>query len=336
MDLLTATNRIKQALSTKDFDASLTHYHLRNGRVFAANGSLTASCPITESLEHVVPAEELDKAFTIFGSDATFTWSEDTLVIKKNKKRMTIRLLKPDGVPLIEPTPKTYVVGPDFTQSMRKIRPFISDDASRPWALTAWLHKGTHGFYVWTATNNIVVIEVDASEGFEQSGIDCQVPNFALDFVLKREQRLTHFGHDATKASFFFDDESQLTTQLFSLKMPDMVSNMLHEQGCYDTNVVGFELTDSWKSAYKELVQLGAEEVVLGISTMTAGKRQATLEVDCETPAPFDSTKPTSCWNPKFLTPITELATHIDFSAYPKAAKFFGPGLRGLIIGKIV
>lgn len=334
MDLLTATGRIKKALSNRDYIANLTHYHLKNGRAYASNGALTASAPIDEPLERVIPADELDKALSILGTDAQFIWTDEVLTIKKGRKKIDIRLLKPENVSLIEPVTLKYPLPTEFTDSIKLVRPFISQDASRPWALVAWLRMGPDGKHVWTATNNVVVVEVDAEYAENVNLFDCQIPNFALDFILERDEKLTHLGIAETKVSFFFDDGSELTSKLFSTKMPDQVCNIVSR--CYDTSEGLFELNEDWKDAYKHITELMPEEIVMGIETMVASKGQATMEVSVKTTPPRDTSKAASYWNPKFLTPVVDVATHIDFGNYPNPIRFLGPGVRGLMVGKTI
>lgn len=335
MDILTATTRIKNALSNRDYISAYTHFHLKDGRVYASDGALTASAPIDEQLEHVVPAEEFDKALQIFGSDAKYEWSEETLLVKKGKRRMTIRLLPPDQVALTEPASLWQVVPSDFQECLKKIRPFISDDASRPWALTAWLKPDHAGRHVCIATNNITVTEIQMEQKSKFSvPLDVQIPNFAIDFLLAREQKVTHIAAEKNKVSFGFEDSSQVTSQLFAIKMPDQVPSMLDllEKSSGDL----FQLTDEWRDAYKHIVMLSPEELTIGPEIMKAGRKQALLEIEIKSPSPRDTTKAESHWNPKFLSPIVDMAKYIDFGNYPKASAFFGPGIRGLIIGKLV
>lgn len=337
MDLLTATSRVKNALSNRDYIGAYTHLHLKGGRVYASDGALTASAPISEALEHVVPAEELDKALQIFGSDAEYIWSEDTLLVKKGRRKMTIRLLKPDQVSLLEPTVSKQMVPKDFKQCLKKIRPFLSDDASRPWALTAWLRPDAGGKHVCIATNNITVAEVSMEDSSRfESSIDIQIPNYAIDFLLNREQSVTHIGVENNKVSFWFEDDSQVTAQLFAVKMPEAVPNILSLLEKELAGVSLFQLTDEWREAYKSIVMLSPEELTIGPEIMKAGRKQCILEIEINSHPPRDTTKAESHWNPKFLSPVVDLATYIDLGSYPKASGFFGPGVRGLIIGKLV
>lgn len=336
MKLHAAVKKVKGALSSKDYISSLTHYHLKQGKIFAANGALVASAPVDEALEHVVPADELEKALNIFGEDAEYIWSAETLLVKKSRKRMTVRLLAPEQVDLIEPVAELHKVPKRFISGMRSVRPFISDDATRPWALTAWLHRNQYGSHVWTATNNMTVAEADAESSDDKLAqtIDCQIPNFAVDYVLARQEAVIGFGCTENKATFAFDDGSQITTQLFSVKMPEQVSKMVAD--CYDAPTQYQPLNSDWCDAYKTVVQISPEEIVFKPNLMSAGKKQATMEVEIETQRPRDITKPDSYWNPKFLTPVVDAATKIDFGNYPNACKFYGDGVRGLMAGKVV
>lgn len=338
MDLFDATEKVKNALSSKDYIASLTHFHLKNGEIFASNGAMTASCPINEALEHVVPADELTKALTMFGKDASYEWTAETLTVKKGRRKMTVRLLQPDLVSFIEPVPVSFVVGDGFIQRMQRIRPFLSDDASRPWALTAWLHINSKGDLVWTATNNIAVVEVNAVNTDcmqeDTNEINCQIPNFALDFVIDRKSGLTGLGIAENKVTFYFADSSKMTTQLFVQKMPEQVSNIL--QDLYDTHGAMFELKPEWKQAYRDIIELGPDEIMLSSNLMSAGRKQATIEIEIDTQPPQDTSKIASVYHPKFLTPVVQEAKYIDFGAYPKPAAFFGDGIRGLIAGKVM
>lgn len=338
MNLFDAVEKVKNALSSKDYIAELTHFHLKNGEIFASNGAMSASCPIDEPLEHVVPADELAKAMNIFGRDAYYEWSEDILTVKKAKRKITIRLLKPDNVYLIDPVATQVPVPDDFIPRMKTILPFISDDASKPWALTAWLHRIDTGPLVWTATNNITVVESHATLNAAYQAnpaiqFDCQIPNFALEFLVQRGTGLVGIGEAENKVTFFFSDGSKMTTQLFSLKMAEQVSNIVKES--YGVLPTAFTLVPEWRDAYNSLLQLSPEEVCLGETTMTAARRQAVMEVEVASPLPQDTSKTASYWNPRFLTPVVEAAHTIDFSSYPKPARFQGNGIRGIVCAKV-
>ena len=334
MDIASAVSRIKQALSRRDYDASLTHFHFKNKSVYASNGAMTASCPVDQEGEHVVPAQGLEKAFSIFGTSAEYLWEEKTLTVKQGRKKMTIQLLEPQTVHLLEPVPPILhtALSKDFTAGLRLVRPFLSEDATRPWALTAWLRLASDGRFVLTATNNITVVNVDAGDCFP-TGTDVQIPNFAIDFILAREQNLKWMGIDANKVSFYFDDDSILTTSLFQAKMPDLVSNLI------DSKVLeadAFEVTSEWKSAYESVVAISPDEIFLGPTSMRSGRLQVEMVAEVPTPAPRDQAKLESVFCPKFLTPVLDVATHIDFAAYPQACIFKGPRVFGLTVGKSV
>lgn len=336
MNLFDAVEKVKNALSSKDFIASLTHFHLKGGEIHAANGAMSASCPVDELLEHVVPADELTKAMSILGKEAQYLWGEEELLVKKGRRKITIRLLKPETIHLQEPVERKIEVPQDFIQRMKLIRPFLSDDASKPWALTAWLHQ-VQNKLVWTATNNMSVVEVDmtlaSAISYELLDIDCQIPNFALDFLIQRGEGLKYIGVTEKKVTFFFHDGSKMTTQLFVQKMPEQVSTILHG---VDDNGEGFTLTPEWREAYNSIIQLSPDEIVMGATSMIARRRQATMEIEVETPVPQDDAYKTSYWSPKFLTPVVGIADIIDFASYPKPAKFYGVGIRGLTVGKLM
>lgn len=335
MDLFTATTRVKNALSKRDYIAELTHYHLRDKQIFASNGAMTASAPISEPLEHVVPADELDKALSILGGDADFVWEDEKLTVKKGKRRITIRLLKPETVALTEPVHDKIPVPPCFVNGMRKIRPFLSDDATRPWALTAWLRWSERlNQHVFVATNNITVAEATADQAgmLIEPRVDAQIPNFAIDFVLGREQILQYIAVNENKVTFYFDDYSQMTTLLFVQKMPDKVATIIDDVTPADPSKV-FVLSGEWKAAYRSLTDLRPEEIEIKGSVMTAGRRQATMEVEVDSPTPNDG-RESSLWSEKFFTPVVDVATELDITAYPKPSYFAGPGIRGITIGK--
>ena len=336
MNIFDGIEKVKSALSTRDQIAELSHFHLKDGEVLATDGAMTASCPIDESLEHVVPAEEILKAMEILGRDAIYTWSDDTLVIKKGRRKITIRLLQSDQVDFIQSVTTKIPVPEDFIARLKLIVPFISEDASRPWALTAWLHTLANGKPVWTATNNICVCEVDATKEDPTSlrNIDCQIPNFAIDYVVKRNKGLTHIGVAENRVTFFFDDGSKMTSQLFVVKMPEQVSRILDQQG--DMQQDAFPLSGEWMDAYMSVTELKPDIIMLSGEKMTATKRQATMEAELGTCVPRDQKQSSSVWSPKFLTPVIQAATHIDFANYPGAASFRGDGLRGVIVGKVL
>ena len=155
--MIETLNLVAGAVSTKDMLPVLTHFCIYDGRIQGSNGRVAIDAPCSElaGLDAIVPAEKFLKAVNACQGEPQLKLNADKtrLTISKGRFRATVSLLQVDDYPREENAAgeKTTFAQPVLPM-LRMLAPFVSDDASRPWACSILLRDG----YAY-ATNNVVV-----------------------------------------------------------------------------------------------------------------------------------------------------------------------------------
>ena len=153
--LLETLKLVCGAVSDKDLVPVLTHFAFRAGRVYGYDGrlSIDAPCEATSHLSCTVDALRFVAAIeNCQDAPPAITMEGDKLHVRVKKYRATL----PTGDLTLFPEPP-IVAGkmrgaPQFLDTLRLLRPFIGQDASRPWA-AGINFAGT----IAAATNNVVI-----------------------------------------------------------------------------------------------------------------------------------------------------------------------------------
>lgn len=311
----TAIAKVTGAVANKHINATFTHYLMKDKRVYASDGRVTASAPIPQDLECAISAADLDAALARM-EDPTFVLDGGTLIVKEGRKRASIKTLAIDAFTHVVPDQaETNPVPESFFTTLKKVRPFISDNASRPWALCAYVHED----HIY-ATNNVVLVRAPI-----EGHLEGLLPSWAIDFVIERDERPTSvFGND-NYIAFFWADGSWLRAQLVNDQFPGAAIEMLATADMPR----GEQLSEEWKEAVRYVAGLSESEIRIGPEQMKGAKNVLDAIVDIETPVREETS-----WHPQFLLPVLDVATHWDLDTWPRPSPWFGPGIEGIIVGR--
>lgn len=319
-DYLAAIERVKNAVSSKPLVPHLTHYLIDNGEIMSTDGQLNAGGPFPDSgVKYMVPAAEFEKVLLKFGRKASIEVEQKSIVIKAGRYTARIATLADyDAFPLQRPRGEEAKNVGQLINIFRRLRPFVSDNATRPFAM-AYRLRSTDV----TVTNNIVLAR---STHTLPKGFDHLVPVWAVDFVLaRRDAVLSSVRFDKGSFSFLFDDGSWMMSPLIAEQFPDGPCDKMLEA----TPDATWAIPGDWREAFNVVAELSEDSVRLYPDRITGGVGFS--EVQAEVKSPVKELTP---FVTKQLKLVVETATYFDPSLFPKPCPWQSEGIKGVIMGR--
>ena len=315
-----AIKKINEALSSGNIVKHFSYYLVKDGMICASDGRMVAASPFPCKITFLVAGDEFEKLVNRMPAEPTLTPLDDSIRLTSGRFRGTIQTLDPTTVSYATPEGSWYKWPPGLLARLQLVRSFISDNATQTWALCAWLKDDA----AW-ATNNVALARVSC-EGMNAPGI--LLPNWAIDFLVKRKDEPQAFFMTDNHAAFRWADGSWMRTQLGEGTFPEQAAKLV--EGASQPQ---WEVNDEWRKACYMVADFSESHVTMYCDKIVGGRGRANVEYDIQTPVPEGLEK--TIWHPKFLLPVIEAATHWDPLAYPKPATFAGPHITGIIVGKI-
>lgn len=292
-----AISKVKDRVAKKDIIPLLTHYIVKSGRVFACNDIVTTSVPIEIDFDMCVRAAEFQKFLDKTDGDIKVAQLENNwLKVSCGRFRAQIPSMDPALAPTWEPSKgKPLKLPPEFKARLEALRPFVSDNATQPFASNICINDG----YMY-ATNNIVLAR-------SKVDLKCDELMFnydTLDYILSRDDDPTYLMYDESSLTFGWKDKTWLHQRSQAVKFPAAAFKFL------DTiPKAKWKVTDDWREAVQQLGELITGEVVIFADKMVSSQPTAVVEVDIKSPVPegHDHTS----WNSAFVAPVLEHASHL-------------------------
>lgn len=313
-------NFVKGAVSTKDLVPVLTNFHFYGGRVQGNNGRIIIDAPLDlGGVDITVPAVPFLKAVDACDGDPNLHITEGgRLVMKKGSFRSTLPLSKQGDFPVmsLDEEYESFSDTKGFIAALKIVRPFIGEDASRPWACGALFKEG----YIY-ATNNVVMVRVP----FHVPNAACfNLPAFTIDELIRIGEDPNAIYYDENSVAAAYSGSRWLRSQLFATEWPDVERFFQDSQ---ELDQVPAGLT---KAVQKVLpfcpdpkhptILLNNEGVHTANGDMGASVEGLNLVTNKHRAEP--------------LQLVLTHATHIDFTQYPAPIPFKGAnGLQGVLVG---
>ncbi len=196
--------------------AALSHVCLYQGRVQATNGrmSIDSALPELPDLNAIIPADRFLAAIEAAGADARVEEKDGRVVIAAGRFRARIPALTSGTFPRSEPDPPDWMLEAPLLPTVKRLRPFMADDATNAWA-TALLCTATTA----TVTNNVCLLSEPCSM-LDGTGIkQVAIPGWALDEIIRLNREPEGFGVSESSITFYFGDV-WLKTQLILSEWP--------------------------------------------------------------------------------------------------------------------
>jgi DNA polymerase III sliding clamp (beta) subunit (PCNA family) len=317
--MLKALKFVNRATADKDIIRALTHICVHDGKLQGADSKMAieADCPELEGFSFTTPAEKFIKAVVGCKETPTIVENADgTIKVSHKRFRVTLPTLgvkdyprqtfKPDNAVLID-TPE------GFLPALRKLVPFISQDASRPWSLGVCL--GNTHFY---ATNNVTMARVPVP----WNGPIINLPRYIIEELLEINQPVLQIWASPTSISFQFDG-AWLRAQLYTNSWPN-VSKMFDVQQTFESVPEG--LLESVEQLIPFCPDVKFPTIYFKDGSLTTANGMQSAEVG------FDWAG-CGVYRAEVLQTVLAVAKEWTPANYPKPVFFKGTGIEGLMIG---
>lgn len=319
--MLNAVRRIKGAVAQKDILPGLTRFMVHEGTIRAADGRIVAGTPFPDPRTFTLPAEEFSKVLENLGPSIQpkIEITDANIIVKHSRMRVKFGLEEPDIGLYAEP--KDYDPTPvtaEFTAALRRVRPFVSDNATRPWAMCIYVKDAD-----MYATNNVSVARTQGPK----TGFDVLIPSYVVDFILAQDGEIDHVGHLDKTIIVRWKDGTWLKSTTFNNEFPEAAVSIFD-----NLSAPTWELTAAWKEAYKRVAAFTESDLYLYADRIAGGQEKVQVEDGIETPVPEG--QDCSAWGVQFLNTVVDAATHWAPDLYPAPTPFRGPGIEGCIIGR--
>lgn len=315
--MLKSLKFVQGAVARKDYVPELTHFHINNGRIQGYNGMISLACPIDLDLDVCPRATPFIKAIqTCEDTIQLHLTPGGKLSVKSGKFKALIECTK-DDFPEVVPEGEVINLDGKLLKTLKKLAPFISEDASRPWS-RGILFRGQSAF----ATNNIVLTE--AWLGY-QFPVEINVPRAAVMELLRIGEEPHCLQVTENSVTFHFEGNRWLRTQTFTTEWPDL-GRVLNMPPTSDRIPVPEKFWEALESLDPFTEDLGKVFLSPGIiSTSENNEVGAMVEVP--------ELQAVGCYNARQLLLLKGVAEQVDFTAYPAPCSFVGDAIRGAVVG---
>lgn len=314
--MLDALKFVQGAVAKKDFVQALTHFHISGGFIKGYNGSLALCSPIDLDLEVTPKAAPFIKAIATCKDTVQLNMTPaGRLSIKSGLFKAFVDCID-EAYPDVQPEGEVLELDGALLKALKKLDPFIADDASRQWA-RGIMFRGQSAF----ATNNATLVEYWLGYNFP---VEVNIPKPAVQELIRIGEEPTRVQVCENSVTFHYVTGRWLRTQTYSTQWPDM-AKVLNQDSTQRPFPEGFfealwdllPFADDLQRVYFHSGGLGTapEGQEKGAHVEVPGLRGAGI------------------YNAKYLLALRDLAHTIDFESYPRPSLFFGDRVRGATIG---
>lgn len=306
---------VQGAVAKKDFIPALTHFCIKDGFIRGFNGRLSLCSPIDLDIEAYPKALPFVKAIEkCSGTVALTKTASGRLSVKSGNFKAFIDCIDGD-FPDVQPEGTTIPVTEDFLPVLKRVAPFIAEDASRPWATGVLFHGGSA-----FATNNIVIIEHWLGYEFPHS---INIPTKTIKELLRIGSKPDSIQISDNSITFHYPDNRWVRSNLLSLDWPDISKVLDRPSNALPVEDTFYEVVERLSSFTDESDRILFMENALSThQDDNIGAKEDLVGIQ-EGPA----------FQAKQLLSLRGVANKIDFAQYPAPCIFFGENLRGAIIG---
>ena len=310
------------AVAKKDYEPSLCHLEIKGGRAVAYGGHIAMSTPVACPFDVRPHAKSLVKAVQACSNNdiGLNMTAGGKLTVKANKFRAHIECLSSE-VEFVQPAPagEFFEVTSDFLTSLTTLAPFMSIDASRPWA--QGLKIGQHSTYV---TNNIILAQRWHGANFPREVI---IPADAVHELIRIREEPLGIQFNEHSLTFYFEDKRWLLTHLIAEDGGWGVADKIFD---HNTAPDGLEEIDDEIYEAIDILKPFLEDRGL---IYFKGDRLATSPNDEEGASLDTPVADGPIFHAEQFRSLKKIAKKINLSTYPKPCYFTGEMLRGVIVG---
>jgi len=315
---------VRDALAATSLVDHLAHYLIRDNMIHASDGRMVVAHPFEYDGEVLVNGEGFEKLLARMPVDAPILGQTEThLVMRHGKFKGSVKTLPPEQWVYPPPDEGAWHPLPEgLLAAMRRLRPFLSANATQPWA-TCLAYLGGHLY----ATNNITLARTPLRGRVVEGTM---FPVWAVDFVLARDEGLVEWMCSPQALAFSWDTGAWMRTPTIVTPFPGNCPGMI--DAGKGARRKPHTLTPEWRAALERVSGFAEAEVQLGSTMMRSAGEAVIVEDEVGTPCPPDVEF--TCWDHRYLEPVVTAATHWDPTTWPSPAYFKGKALEGIILGR--
>lgn len=316
--MLTELQFVKGAIAKKDFDPTLTHFLIRNRRVWSFNGVIGLSSPIECDLDLAPQGQQFLKALNACTETISLHMATNgQLTVKAGRFRTFVDCVPPEEHKALPPAGSFVELDGSLLGALRKLEPFIAVDASRPWACGI-LFRGQSAF----ATNNITFVEYWLGYNFP---IEVNIPTQAVRELIRIGEEPLGLQVCEDRLTFYYSGHRWLMTKLSALEWPNM-------DRIFDL-VASADLEHVDDSFFDAIAQIKPFTDDMGRVIFGDGKLRTSADDAAATVVEFPPAPLSGSYNCDNLLALRGVAQKADFNHYPKPVAFTGDRVRGVVAG---
>ncbi len=300
----------------KEGTPTQTHCVINNGRMMAFNGVFATGHLIDDDLSACPHTTRLLDALGKCGANLSITQLDSgRLSIKSDRLKAFVPCIPFDQLISVEPDEPCAAIDDRLKAGFDLVAPILSETAQRAIFAGALLQAGSI-----VGTNGHVLIEF-------WHGIDLPpgllIPKPALQAIVKTPKKLNRFGFSQNSATFFYEDDSFIKTQIYSERYPDYQSH-------FPANVNPWPLTEGFFDGMRKIQSLSDDKIVrFEASGLTVRDAQRNQSGAYE----MQGLKEGLAFNMDYLTIVEPIFKQVDFETEPGKVVFFGDNARGILMG---
>lgn len=290
---------------------------LHQGKATSFNMVVAAGTTIEEDLTACPQMQLMFEAVARCQDEYTITQLSATkLQVRSGAFQAYIPCAKPDT--LIWPVPDAPATPIDdrLLEALIKVAPLLNVKAESVLEQSIQLNAGS-----CLSTNRVVILE--AWHGFDlPSGL--LLPKAIVSALKKAKKHLKQFGFSATTATFYFDDNTWMRTQLFQEKWPREVAGHLNRAYCLrPVPPLLFE-------SYRQIAPFSLGEVYIKDDLISSHPFNS-VEEGGKLRLPIGSSHAERSYNLDCLKYAQPHAIQWDETSRPDGTYFEGDNIRGMI-----
>ena len=218
----------------------------------------------------------------------------------------------------MEPEGEMYECDEDIVEAFRTLKPFVGNDASRPWGNGIIIRSG----YAY-ATNNVVLSCYTKRLNFP---FDTVIPKACVDELIRIKEEVLSIQATAKTITFHFGGDKWLRSNLISEQAPDFTP--IFQKCSYNTAKMP-AVPDDLAERVERLKPFTDPKIPILIFRKDGIFTSEMEDGACDSEYSF----PLAIFRYEPVFQVTQTATHWNLDDYPGPCPFVGENISGVIIG---